>query len=53
MACQGTALKSSCDIFLSALHLRPQVTSGPLLDVLLMVLMNEETENISWMAALC
>ena len=41
-ACQGTALKSSCDIFLSALHLRPQVTSGPLLDVLLMVLMNEE-----------
>lgn len=30
MAYQGTALKSSCVIFLSALHLRPQGTSGPL-----------------------
>ena len=42
MACHGTALKSPCDIFHSALHLRPQGTSGPLLDVLWMVLMNEE-----------
>ena len=40
-------------IFRFALHLRPQATSGPQSDVLLMVLMKENTENISGVAALC
>ena len=34
--------RSFCDIFCFALHLRPQATSGPQFDVLLMVLMNRE-----------
>ena len=53
MACQETALKSSCGIFHFALHLRPQATSEPQSNVLLMVLMKENTENISGVAALC